>query len=173
MSEKVKAQSRWSVIFREGTYVIIHFLRDDVTVLPVTYDISSEGKSDRAGDDGISRARPPATLAPILVNLRQHDVFTGNASGHMVSMPGPRSGGCTWTHKPRGSISSIRSLTLSPISFIHAFTRSRSFGSGQVAVCSVEESSFFMYALSRSVSNLGRGDGAPERGGGGERRPGA
>ena len=71
------------------------------------------------------------------------------------------------------SIPSIRSLTRSPISFIHAFTRSRSFGSGQVAVCRVDESSFFMYAFSRSASNLGRGEAAEERGGGGERRPGA
>lgn len=35
----------------------------------------------------------------------------------------------------------------------------------------MDESSFFMYALSRSASNLGRGDVALERLGGGERSP--
>lgn len=73
------------------------------------------------------------------------------------------------TYKPRGWISTIRSLTLSPMSFIHALTLLRSLSSGQLACCSVVESSLLMYTLSRSLSNLGRGEDASERGGGGDR----
>ena len=91
------------------------------------------------------------------------------------------------TAKPRRieHAPSIRFLTRSPISFIHAFTLSRSRGSGHVADLSVDCSSSFMYALSKSASNvatgrggcgigdaaLGRGDGALERGVTGERSP--
>lgn len=74
------------------------------------------------------------------------------------------------THKPRGWISSILSLTLSPISFIQLLTFSLSFASGHVLLCSVEAKSFFMYVFKLSASNFGRGDAADERDGG-ERRP--
>ena len=69
------------------------------------------------------------------------------------------------------STPSIRSLTRSPISFIHALTRSRWLAGGQVAVCSVDCNNFFMYAFNKSESNTGRGDGADERGFDGERSP--
>ena len=74
------------------------------------------------------------------------------------------------THKPRGSISSILSLTLSPISLIQLLTFSLSFASGQVLLCSVEAKSFFIYVFKLSASNFGRGDAADERDGG-ERTP--
>lgn len=69
------------------------------------------------------------------------------------------------------SVPIIRSLTRSPISFIQLLTLSRSRAGGQVAVCSVVCSSFFMYARSKSESNDSRGDGAEERGLEGERIP--
>ena len=57
------------------------------------------------------------------------------------------------------------------MSFIQFLTLSLSFGSGHTPVCNVDDRSFFMYAFSRSESNLGRGEEADDRGGGGERRP--
>ena len=82
-------------------------------------------------------------------------------------------------YRAAGDVPSIRFLTRSPISFIHALTLSRSRGSGHVAFFSVLCRSSFMYALSSSASNvgrgegavLGRGEGALERGVVGERSP--
>lgn len=71
-----------------------------------------------------------------------------------------------FTYNPVGWICTIRSLTRSPISFIHAFTCSRSVDD-HTACESVAGRSFFMYARSTSVSNGGlggeRGDTAPDR----------
>ena len=61
-------------------------------------------------------------------------------------------------------IPTARSLTRSPISLHHSFTFSLSFISGHNAPASVEDKSFFIYALSRFESNFGLlGEGADER----------
>ena len=76
------------------------------------------------------------------------------------------------THKPRGCMTSILSLTRSPISLIHAFMRSRSFGSGHEQFWRVDDSNFFIYAFNKSESNFGRGEVVFDRGDDGERKPG-
>jgi hypothetical protein len=74
------------------------------------------------------------------------------------------------THNPLGWISTILSFTLIPTSLIQPLTRSRSFASGQLVPWKVEANSCFIYALSKSESNLGRGEDASARGTG-ERIP--
>lgn len=81
----------------------------------------------------------PAALSQILVDLRQYYVFaerdqTDNLTTR-ISQP---------THNPFGCISNILTLTLSPISFIQDFTRSRSFVSGHTDELNVVDSNFFI-----------------------------
>ena len=142
ISENPVQCSWWSAIavrLEWIRYIWIHLPRNDVRVFAVAYHVRSENNNIKACDNSKPNGwtyRPPWPRFSFIWVNTMYLLFMIR----FIDLEKRR----YFTHKPRGCISTIRSLTRSPISLIHPFTRSRSFASGHETPCNVDDKSFFI-----------------------------